>query len=500
MQGKFPRSALLIASFVALSLSTSGVYAGNAGRDPGYHASVKSAQKSKVVNKRKARQATVSLPSKAPIPSVRPGNRKFAKPAKPVNRKNTSPKKLPVAATAPVPENLDYSRIKESVQNTVKGLEILEGEKQAKMPQVDKPAETSGDVVRGFAALGFANSDWEEGVEGFRFHAAAARRLMSEGRPDLAVAEIAFAKDKATEAGEIAEAGRLLSVADVLIGKEVQSSIVRGAAFPVDWKAMEVARAGISGEKPAYPVLVAIDEVSKWPDPLAALVIRHFAPLVDKRSADALIAVADRLNASGSLNPSVLPLIRGYVYKMAGEADKAKSAFEAASTSVLGGVSGRAKLELLEAGIKGNAFSKNEIAAAATDIVNIRTNDVVERRALRILADNVTGADKINALRSLEKIEPNVERKTEISLELDKLIEEIALAEKAEEEKRMAEAEKQKKAEDKAPEVQKSEPTWLLEEEGDEKKAPSKGKVSIKSINQSLSEADDIVRSFKEQK
>lgn len=499
MQGKFPRSALLIASFIALSLSTSGVRAGNADRDPGYLVSVKSAQNSKVVNKRKTRQAA-SLPGKAPIPSVRPGKRKPAKPAKPVYRKNTSTKKLPAAAAAPVPEKLDYSKIKENVQETVKGLEVLEAEMQVKAPPVDKPAEKVGDVVRSFGALGFANSDWEDGVEGFRFHAAAARRLMSEGRPDLAVAEIAFAKDKASEVDEVAEAARLLSVADVLIGKEVQSSIVRGAAFPVDWKAMEVARAGISGEKPAYSVLVAIDEVSKWPDPLAALVIRHYAPLVDKRSADALVAVANRLNASGSLNPSVLPLIRGYVHKLAGEDDKAKSTFETASTSVLGGVSGRAKLELLEAGIKGSAFSKNEIAAAATDIVNIRTNDVVERRALRILADNVTGADKINALRSLEKVEPNVERKAEISLELDKLIEEIALAEKAEEEKRLAEAAKQEKAVDKAPEAEKSEPTWLLEEEADEKKAPSKGRVSIKSINQSLGEANDIVRSFKEQK
>jgi hypothetical protein len=263
---------------------------------------------------------------------------------------------------------------------------------------------------------------------------------------------------------------------------------------------MEVARASISGEKPAYSVNVALDEVSKWPDALSALIISHYAPLVNKQSASALLKIAERLNAAGTLNQSVLPLVRGYKYKVDGDSKMANSEFETASSSVLGGVSGRAKLELLEAKLKEKSLSKEQIASTATDIANIKTADYIERRALRVLADNLEGVEKINVLRRLEKLEFNPETKALISHEIDGLIADVDASTNVTEDKASESPIVEKNMEKKIKDEPQKEATWLLDDEREIKKGTQLRRVSIKSIKQSLSEVDEIVRSFEDVK
>lgn len=520
MQGKFPRTALLFASFLALSLSTSGVYAENSRIAAQSAAPEKQGILYKIFGIGKKKEPAVVLPQKAPEPvqspkaDVKPKKKsqpKKAEPARkaPAKKASTPKKKVPIpvkkvqtpkaniapAAVAPEVVKPDQAQIKENVQKTVQGLEKIDTEKAAGAGQVVATTE--------FYPLGFSSSVWNDADEGFRFHAAAARRMMSEGRPDLALMEIASSKEKASTAEELAEADRLQATADILIGKEVTNVIVSGANYPNDWKAVEVARASIAGDKSSYSVLIAIDEISKWPDAVASLIIRNYAPIADKNSIDVLVALADKLNASGSLNPSVVFLIAGYKHKISGNWDSAKAEFEKASSSVLGGVAARAKMELLEAGISKKEFSSEEIAAAATDIVNVRTNDSVERKALRLLADNSQGEEKVGALRLLEKLTSSPIIKDQVSKELDMVLGVIAKTAKEEQERIKAEAEAEKKAKEEVLEennVKPEEPTWLLEEDVPEKTTKPKGRLSVKAIQKSVSEAKDFIRSFEEEK
>lgn len=515
MQGKFPRSALIITSFLALSLTTSGVYAGKLDVAPETVVRTgKSKDSNPIIQRKKKTEASApakKTPALAPKSVRRP--KPSSKASKITPKKAVSAKSLPNKAPTPIPAPDRNAEAVDQVQETLKQLKILDEQdvKKAlpaadtastKTPPVEKEAVSVNAVAGQLAPLGFADGSWEDAVEGFRFHATSARRLMAEGRPDLAVAEIALASGKAETAQEVTEATLLQAATDVLIGKEVKSPIVRGANQSSDWKALEVARASIAGEKSVYRVFDAINEVAKWPDPVAALTIRCFAPLVDKKSVDHLNALADRLNASGTLNPSVIPLVKGYAAKIAGDDKRALANFEVASASVLGGVASQAKLELLEAGIAMKTFSNEEIAAAATDIINIRTNDHVERRALRILADSTSGEEKINALRALEIAEYNETRKAAIKAELDKVVNQIAadaakaIAQQKDAENAKTEAEKAGK--DKVVNENKEEPTWLLEEENTANRTSKSGSISIKSINKTLNETNDIIRSFEE--
>lgn len=516
MQGKFPRSALLITSFLALSLTTSGVYAGIFDKPKGNQAQSEKFIDFKSLFSWKKKKDIEESVKKAPA-KVKPSVKKVK--SKPVTvkkkpKKVVSAKSLPVVAPSPVPAPKRDRAAVDQVQETLKQLQIMDEQDAKKLlpvnaaKSVNQPATEEQAPVKTVAGqlapLGFADASWEDAVEGFRFHAAAARRLMTEGRPDLAVAEVALARANAGSVQEVNEAGLLQAVTEVMIGKEVQSPIVRGANHPADWKAIEVARAEIAGEKSSYSVLSAIEEVAKWPDPVAALVVRHFAPLVDKKSADVLVALADRLNASGTLSPTVVPLVRGYSQKLAGDQQSALASFEAASTSVLGGVASQAKLELLEAGISAKSLSPEEISAAATDIVNIKTNDHVERRALRILADNAPIGERINALRALENAEYSIERKAAVKAELDKVIEQVAVeaekvaAQQKEADEAKLKAEKSQEAE--VHDVEQAEPTWLLDDQEPTDKKAKAGSVSIKTINKALSETNEIIRSFEQGK
>lgn len=491
MQGKFPRTALIISSFMVLSLSTSAVLARSTDKEAvGIVKNTGGKSLSAILKRKEA----VSLPGKVPVPIARPKKQKKVKSLKSVPKKKVVEKKLPSPALVPVPVEPDFSAIQKNVQETVKEL------KAAEAPRLESVGSVNINESHPVTALGFATSSWEDSAEGFRFHAAAARRIMTEGRPDLATSEIALAKENALKVEEISEVDGLLAVADVLMGKEVRNPIAPGEGYPSDWKAVEVARASISGEKPIHSVIGALDEVSNWPDPLSALIIRHYAPLVDKHSANILLMIAERLNAAGALNQSVLPLVRGFKYKIDGDYKKADTEFEKASTSVLGGVSGRAKLELLEAKLNEKSLTREQIVATATDIVNIKTADYVERRALRILADNVDGVDKINTLRKLEKLEFVPAAKALITQEIDKLISDIAVAEKVLDEKMNDIPAIENKAGKQAESEQKNEARWLLDEEVEDRKSSQPKRVSIKSIKQSLSEVGEIVRSFEEVK
>lgn len=492
MQGKFPRTSLIISSLIVLSLSTSGVYARNTEKA---QVSIEKNTGGKSLSSIFKRKSQVSLPNKVPVPLSRPKKKRKVNNVKKVPPKNVSEIKLPLPAAAPMPEKPDYSSIQKNVQDIVDKLNINGHVEASKQVRDDSLTER-----RSVLALGFAASDWEDGSDGFRFHAAAARRIMTEGRPDLALSEISFAKESALRVEDMSEADGLLAVADILMGKEVQTPVANGSEYPNDWKAMEVARASISGEQPVYSVNVALDEVSKWPDALSALIINHYAPLVNRQSANALLKIAERLNAAGTLNQSVLPLVRGYKYKVDGDIKKATSEFEAASSSVLGGVSGRAKLELLEAKLQEKSLSKEQIAATATDIANIKSADYIERRALRILADNLDGVEKINVLRRLEKLEFKPDAKASISNEIDVLIADVEATKSVVKDGDRKIPVDDNKIENKGEDESQKEATWLLDDERQEHKETQLKRVSIKSIKQSLGEVDDIVRSFEDVK
>jgi hypothetical protein len=177
-----------------------------------------------------------------PVPLSRPKTKRKVNIAKNAPPKKAREIKLPSAAAVPVPETPDYSSIQKNVQDTVDKLHINGNLEASRQVRDDSLTER-----RSVLALGFAASDWEDGTDGFRFHAAAARRIMTEGRPDLAVSEILFAKESALRVEDMSEADGLLAVADILMGKEVRTPVANGSEYPNDWKAMEVARASISG-------------------------------------------------------------------------------------------------------------------------------------------------------------------------------------------------------------------------------------------------------------
>lgn len=508
MQGKIPGSAILLVSFFVLSVSTSG-YATAAAADNAEPTTLIEILKKRFGGSSDKEVVAPAVAVETQDQEVKPAPKRESRPVNPVKKQVRSaqrpiielPKNVPVPTPSPKNEfaGEDVSKHKEEV-----GIHVDESLSQEKVSEMknDDPAITpeedvvssEGDEVG--SILGFADSSWADAPAGFRFHVATARRMMTEGRPDLALAEIDLAKDGAATVSQVDEADRLRAVANVLMGKEVYLKIANKEDAP-DWKAVEVMRAAVNGDKPSYSVILSLDEVMKWPDPVAALAIRHFAPIVDKKSADPVLLFSEKLHRSGSLNPSVMPLVQGYVYKVKGDADRSVEQFKIASTSVLGGVAGLAKLELLEKYLQGGSVDKQEVVELSTDIINIGSNDHVHRRALRILIDHVEGVEKVNALRSLEKIEPDEKRRAVINEELDRVLAKIAegrQTDKGKERDGVVGAEVSG-----ASNISLSdEPVWLLEDEKHEATEIEKTRISLSGIRSALKESNEIVRTFEE--
>jgi hypothetical protein len=95
MQGKFPRTALIISSLIVLSLSTSGVYARNTEKA---QVSIEKNTSGKNLSSIFKRKSQVSLPKKVPVPLSRPKTKRKVNIAKNAPPKKAREIKLPSAA------------------------------------------------------------------------------------------------------------------------------------------------------------------------------------------------------------------------------------------------------------------------------------------------------------------------------------------------------------------------------------------------------------------